>query len=430
MKLPVLIPVVLLLTLVLPACRPVSETFELSPQPDAALLKPGDTIGPMRVIRAQNESMDLSIFNFCDPYLGSQPVVLTFECQVPQSDYLFIGYGEIANSNEELDKKWGLKTWKLSIDGNPVDLPAFGTLDADLGRKIRVWNIALEGISPGSHVLRYEARDIVNPQNLTDLTWLFTMLDQTVASPATTSPAPTPSAVPGVYPALSSTIQVGLNPYRSETTDLNFMFYVPSGYQKDHQQKMPLVLYLHGTSLRGDNLDKLRIGEFTAILQYKLDFPFLVAAPQLPANDENRSWSRGEMPEKLFRLLDEIQAIYSVDAKRIYLTGSSLGGGGTWEIGLRYPDYFAALVPVMGFYGYPFEVPDNICDLKDVPVWAFHGESDLTVPLAAEQGLVEALRACGGDVQFTIYPGAGHNVESQVYKTPELYEWMLAQSLE
>jgi predicted peptidase len=221
-----------------------------------------------------------------------------------------------------------------------------------------------------------------------------------------------------------------MHPYRSETTDLNFMFYAPNGYRAGHQQKMPLVLYLHGTSLRGDDLDRLRIGEFTAILQYEPNFPFLVVAPQLPARDDTRSWSRGEIPGKLFALLEEIQNKYSVDAKRIYLSGSSLGGGGTWEIGLSRPDYFAALVPVMGFYGYPFEVPKNICDLKDVPVWAFHGENDLTVPLEAEQGLVDALRTCGGDVQFTVYPGAGHDVDAKAYKTPELFEWMLAQSLE
>lgn len=429
MKMPVGISFVLLFVLVLSACQPTSETLAPSPQPDVTLLGPGDTIGSMRLVQAQYASVERSIFNFCDPQFGSQSVVLTVECRVSRSDYLFVGYGEIANSMEKLDQQWRSKTWKLSIDGNPVDLAAFGTLDVDLGRKIRVWNVALEGISPGSHALRYEAREIENPQNVTDLTWLFTVVDQTGSSSAAPSPAPTPSGETGVYPLLSSTVQTGMYPYRSNTTDLNFMFYVPSSYQQDHHQKMPLVLYLHGTSLRGDNLDKLRIGEFTAILQYEPNFPFLVVAPQLPANDENRSWSRNGMPEKLFKLLDEIRGIYAVDEKRIYLTGSSLGGGGTWEIGLRYPDYFAALVPVMGFYGYPFEVPNNICDLKDVPVWAFHGENDQIVPLEAEQGLVDALRACGGDVRFTVYPGAGHNVDAQAYKTPELYEWMLAQSL-
>ncbi|MCC6300860.1 MAG: dienelactone hydrolase family protein [Anaerolineales bacterium] len=427
----------LLSVAILSACQSATETPTL---PDSAMLRPGDAIGEMKVVVSSNDKTANSMFNYCSPYVESKPVTLTFECRMPRSDFLFVGYGEIANSQDELARRWKLRTWKLTIDGNPVDLSAFGTLDVDLGKKIRVWNVALENIAPGSHVVRYEASEIENPQNVTDLTWTFIMTAQTISTSSPTSVSSptlhssptetTPLAEPGDYPSLTSTVNVGMHPYKSQTTDFNFMFYVPNGYQPDHQQQMPVVLYLHGTSLRGDNVNKLRIGEFTAILQYEPNFPFLVVAPQLPSTDETRSWSRGGIPEKLFALLEEVQKIYSVDAKRIYLTGSSLGGGGTWEIGLSRPDYFAALIPVMGFYGYPFETPNNICDLKDVPVWAFHGEYDLTVPLEAEQGLVDALRACGGNAQITVYPGAGHDIDAQVYKTPELFEWMLAQSLD
>lgn len=412
------------------SCQPAPESIEPSPAPTPVMLKPGDRIGAMRLATAGLGNLEDTIFNFCDPQLGAQLVALTVECRVSRSEYLFVGYGEIANSTGQLDEQWNSKTWELWIDGAPVDLAAFGTLDANLGRYIRVWNIALENIPPGTHVLRYVAREIENPQNSTDLTWVFTVDDQIVSSPPTASPVPSPSAEPGSYPPLTSAVNVGLYPYRSEGADLNFMLYVPRRYAESPPPAMPLILYLHGSGLRGDDLDKLRIGELTAILQYEADFPFLVVAPQLSSDDENRSWSRNDMPGRLFRLLDEVRELYSVDPKRIYLTGSSLGGGGAWEIGLAYPDYFAALVPVMGFYGFPFEVPENICDLKDVPVWAFHGENDLTVPLEAEQGLVEALRACGGNVQFTVYPGAGHDVDARVYKTPELFEWMLAQSLD
>ncbi|RIK31277.1 MAG: hypothetical protein DCC56_03570 [Anaerolineae bacterium] len=436
MKLPLGTAFLLLTAMILSACQPSSETPGL---PEADLLQPGDTIGAMRVVTSKPEDVSRTIFDYCDPYLGSQSVTLSFECQTPKTDFLFIGYGEIANSYDELDKRWEARTWELTIDGNPVDLPAFGTLDVNLGKKVRVWNVALENISPGSHVMQYEAHEVETPQNVTDLTWTFIMTDQTISTSISTStpsstPPPssteaTPLSEPGNYPSLTSTVNAGMQPYKSQTTDFNFMFYVPNGYQQDHQQKMPLVVYLHGTGLRGDNLDKLRIGEFTAILQYEPNYPFLVVAPQLPANDQNRLWTMNDTPEKIFRLIDEIKDIYAVDSNRIYLTGSSIGGGGTWEIGLSHPGYFAALVPVMGFYGYPFKVPSNICDLKNVPVWAFHGEYDLTVPLEAEQGLVDALRACGGDVQFTIYPGAGHDVDAKAYKTPELFEWMLAQSL-
>lgn len=419
----------LLLVPMMISCQSVSQTPESQLQPAPVMLKPGDQIGAIKLVKGEQANLEDSIFNFCDPQLGSQFVTLTIECQVTRSDYLFVGYGEVANSIEDLNEQWLKKRWELSIDGMPVDLAAFGTLDVDLGRNIRVWNIALENIPPGLHVLRYKASEIENPQHVTDLTWSFTVADQTVSTTPTSSPLPTPSSEPGVYPLLSSEVNLGMHPYRSDKANFNFMFYVPASYQADTQQKMPLILYLHGTGLRGDDLDKLRIGEFTAILQYEPDLPFLVVAPQLPANDENRLWSMNDIPERLFQLLAEVQEIYPVDSKRIYLTGSSIGGEGTWEIGLNHPKYFAALVPVMGFYGYPFRVPENICDLKDVPVWAFHGDTDLTVPLEAEQGLVDALRACGGNAQFTIYPGAGHNVDAQVYKMPELFEWMLAQSL-
>lgn len=425
MKVPAANMALMLIVLTLTACYPQAE-------PDETWLKPGDLIGEMQVVKSEFKNVDLSIFNYCEPYLGSQPVTLTFECQVPQSYLLFVGYGEIANSIAELNKKWESKTWTLYLDGNPVDLSAFGTLDVDLGKKIRVWNVALENPSLGAHVLRYEARDEQSSASVTDLTWRFTVVDQMVLSSSTPSPEPrpTPSAEPESVAPLSSVVKFGMHPYRSESAGFNFMFYVPKRYESNQQQSLPLILYLHGTALRGDDINKLRIGEFTAILQYEPDLPFLVVAPQLPANNENRSWSMNDIPERLFQLLDEIQETYSVDPKRIYLTGSSLGGGGTWEIGLRYPKYFAALVPVMGFYGYPFNIPENICDLKDVPIWAFHGEDDLTVPLEAEQGLVDGLRACGGNVKFTVYPGAGHDVDIQVYKTPELFEWMLAQSLD
>jgi predicted peptidase len=127
-------------------------------------------------------------------------------------------------------------------------------------------------------------------------------------------------------------------------------------------------------------------------------------------------------------LLDEIQSILTVDPNRIYLTGVSAGGNGTWSIGLRHPERFAALAPVMGYYGWPFSVPENICDLTDVPVWAFHGEKDETVPLDAEQNLVDALEACGGEVQFTIFPDVDHDLNQENVYSSELYEWFLEQS--
>ena len=118
----------------------------------------------------------------------------------------------------------------------------------------------------------------------------------------------------------------------------------------------------------------------------------------------------------------------SVDAKRIYLTGNDMGGNGVWAIGLRHPDYFAALAPVAGYASYPFAVPENICDLKDVPVWAFHGKRDPYVPVEVEQELVDALKACGGKAQITVSQDMKNDVPFKVYADPALYKWLLGQS--
>ena len=104
-----------------------------------------------------------------------------------------------------------------------------------------------------------------------------------------------------------------------------------------------------------------------------------------------------------------------------------MGGNGVWQLGLRHPELFAALAPVAGYASYPFAVPDNICDLKDVPVWAFHGERDPYVPVEVEQELVDALNACGGEAQITVSPDMKNDVPFKVYADPALYEWLLGQ---
>ena len=102
-----------------------------------------------------------------------------------------------------------------------------------------------------------------------------------------------------------------------------------------------------------------------------------------------------------------------------------MDGNGVWAMGLQHPEYFAALAP-LGGYIYSFEVPENICDLKDIPIRAFHGGKDFKVPPQVEQDLVDAVNACGGAAQFTVKPDAVIPLEE--YANPELYEWLLSQS--
>ena len=117
-----------------------------------------------------------------------------------------------------------------------------------------------------------------------------------------------------------------------------------------------------------------------------------------------------------------------MDANRIYLTGNDVGGNGVWVMGLRQPAYFAALAPLAGYASYPFQVPENICDLKDVPVWAFHGERDPYIPAEVAQSLIDALIACGGDAQITLSSRMKNDIPFNVYAAPQLYQWLLSQT--
>jgi len=397
-------------------------TYTASPEPHSSI-RPGGTLGEMVLEIAKDETGEPDVYNYCSPIItDSDPRVLVRTCQVPQLPYLFIGYAELANTQDELESLWAAETWQLYFDENAVDLEAFGFFDNDWeGYRMRRWKIAVENLSLGAHTLRYVISRVDNSQEPLDVTWAFTVGDP--VSQVTSSP--TSESI--IYPTLSSIVVAGQHPYTSEKSKLNFLLYLPANYEMDTQQKWPLILFLHGSGERGNNLDFLIMGGLPKKLQAETDFPFLVISPQ--GNGEYEFWSKEEMVNSLFVLLDEVQAKYSVDSNRIYLTGASAGGEGTWNIGLRYPNRFAALVPVMGYYGYPFNVPANICDLKDVPIWAFHGAKDETIPLDAEEGLVNALKACGGNAQITIFPNAGHDIANEAYANSDLYTWMLSQTL-
>lgn len=121
-------------------------------------------------------------------------------------------------------------------------------------------------------------------------------------------------------------------------------------------------------------------------------------------------------------LIDHISTVYRVDAQKIYVTGLSMGGYGTWELAKKYPDRFAAAAPICG--GGSIK---GIERLKDVPVWAFHGEKDDVVPLDEGEKMVQALQDVGGNVKLTVYPDAAHDSWTDTYRNPDLYTWLLQQ---
>lgn len=192
-----------------------------------------------------------------------------------------------------------------------------------------------------------------------------------------------------------------------------FLLYLPTGYNQADGRKWPLIVFLHGSGERGADVDKVKAYGPPKIVETQTDFPFILASPQAP---ENTVWNSAAVNA----LLDALIARLPVDVDRIYLTGLSLGGYGTWNIAADRPERFAAIAPVCGASDVK-----RACHLKNVPVWAFHGEQDAVVSLKDDAAMVEAVKACGGDVKFTVYPGVGHDSWTQTYANPVLYEWFL-----
>jgi predicted peptidase len=199
----------------------------------------------------------------------------------------------------------------------------------------------------------------------------------------------------------------------SKTLSCKYLLYLPQEYG-EKEQKWPLILFLHGAGERGDDLNKVKVHGPPKIVEGGKDLPFIIVSPQCPAG---RWWSN----EVLINLLDDIESRYEVDTKRVYLTGLSMGGFGTWSLACSYPERFAAIAPICGG-GEPILAGL----LNDVPVWAFHGAKDELVPLRRSEEMVEVVKKSGGDVRLTVYPEAGHDSWTQTYENEKLYDWFLS----
>jgi predicted peptidase len=197
---------------------------------------------------------------------------------------------------------------------------------------------------------------------------------------------------------------------------LPYLLHLPEAYDSDSERRWPLVLFLHGAGERGSDLDSVTGQGIPKLAEAGHEFPFVIATPQCP---ESSQWV-AELTT-LAGLLDNVAAAYRIDSSRIYATGLSMGGFGTWSLAIRYPERFAAIAPICG--GLWNQGVDRI---RRLPVWTFHGEEDKTVPIEFTEKIVAGLEALGADVRFTRYPGVGHDSWTQTYDNPDLYDWLLA----
>lgn len=196
----------------------------------------------------------------------------------------------------------------------------------------------------------------------------------------------------------------------------DYLLYLPKDY--DQQEKWPLVLFLHGRGESGDNLDLVKTHGLPKLIAAGKEFPFIVVSPQCPKD----SWWNSDI---LLALLDDVERNYKVDKERIYVTGLSMGGFGTWNLTFRAPHRFAAIAPVCGggeaYWGQK---------IAHVPAWVFHGAKDPVVPLSRSEIMVENMKKKGGDPKLTVYPEAAHDSWTETYNNPELYTWLLSHTLQ
>lgn len=197
--------------------------------------------------------------------------------------------------------------------------------------------------------------------------------------------------------------------------DVSYWLGLPKGYGFS-EKKWPLLLFLHGSGERGNNLEKVKVHGPPKLLRMGQQIPAIVVSPQCKSGQR---WNA----EELSGLLDKIESKYVVDKDRIYVTGLSMGGYGTWALAAHSPERFAAIAPVCG--GGTKEMAKSIG--SKIPTWVFHGDNDRVVPLSKSKVLVDEMKAMGVDVKFTIYPGVGHDSWTATYDDPELWKWMMSQ---
>lgn len=201
-------------------------------------------------------------------------------------------------------------------------------------------------------------------------------------------------------------------------------------------KKWPVIIYLHGGGERGDDgVSSAEVGLGPAVFRTNGSLPFVVAFPQA-----EQPWPFANEEARVLAIVDAMIRDEAGDPDRVYLTGNSMGGFGTWIIGARHPERFAALVPICGGVRAPRTVnvpPDSFSRQPDpeaaaaralgsMPVWAFHGGRDRIASPESSRRLVAALRAVGGDVTYTEYPDLGHDAWDRAYADPGLYTWLLA----
>ena len=219
-------------------------------------------------------------------------------------------------------------------------------------------------------------------------------------------------------------------------TVYKYQVFVPDNWTS--AKKWPVILFLHGAGERGDDgLVQTEVGIGRAIRIDRSRFPAVVVMPQCR---KEISWPQSPMDDVAMKSLEAATKEFHGDPQHTYLTGLSMGGYGTWHLAGKYPGRFAAIAPICGGILWPDisrqQSPDDLKPYTEAakkiggntPVWIFHGGDDSIVPVAESRRMNDAMKALGGEVHYTEYPGVNHNSWDKAYAEPQLFSWMLSKS--
>jgi predicted peptidase len=246
------------------------------------------------------------------------------------------------------------------------------------------------------------------------------------------------AATVAVNPARAKKVETGFldRTLSLAGTEYKYQVFVPQDWSP--KKKWPMILFLHGAGERGDDGQlQSEVGIGRAIRLDRSRFPAVVVIPQCR---KNAWWSESPMDDLAMAALQDATKEFHGDRERTYLTGLSMGGYGTWHLAGKYPGRFAAIVPICGGILRPDisrkQSRDDTKPYADAakkigsstPTWIFHGGADDTVPVAESQRMAAAMKALGGEVHYTEYPGVSHNSWDNAYAEPELITWMLSKT--
>ena len=205
---------------------------------------------------------------------------------------------------------------------------------------------------------------------------------------------------------------------------IHYAVHVPNNIPSD--KPMPTILFLHGAGERGDtdvDFSKVYVTGLPKNLIHDAsfeNFPFIVIIPQCPSH---LYWPM--LVLELNEILNILIHEYPIDTRRLYLTGLSMGGYGTWYLAYAFPHRFAAIAPICGS-----GIKSSANRLKHLPIWIFHGTDDPVIPYSESLFLFESIKNAHGNVKLTSYDHVGHDSWTQTYDNMELYRWFMQHSLD